>query len=716
MTAVPRIRSIITTRYRSNWPTWQMVHEWEDILAKILAVPIRAFGETCMLPDPYCLQNNYDLLFLQLASELRYYEENRQLIPIVMDLWRDDFSDFLTIAPRFRLIFVTNLQAYEELSPRLSNLRYLPFSLADQYLNLPVPTKDIDIIQYGRRNPLLDQFMDQLLVNHPEIHYVTTDSFDQGKTIHIHSNTCGDMGESDSRRTFMTLLDRCKISLVSTVGMDGSRATGGIDPVSPRFLESMAAGCHLVGRIPDNKEFRTTGIAEVCHHVTSYQQFEQLVCTLLSQSDPPSSTYHLILQERLTSALPARIINALRSLNGSTQALPTAEELMQHTKPVHDLICRLHAVQQLSETIPASVAFTNYLTLCNVIASYREFHQLDLSYLYTEILKGLVSNDMVLLINALELAGMGTLDAALTIARRAVSLNPANQQAAFLSADLLRRCGHRTEARLACLEILKKWPDFDEAKAVQDMCDIDDVLPLPKEHYHLLHAAHCLLRPRRYVEIGVSNGKSLSLTQQGSSALGVDPLTGAVDHLFFHSLNETPTLFKLTSNEFFQNGCMEKAWGTHPFDMAFIDGLHLFEQALMDFIHLEQRSSPDSVIFIHDCLPVNRTGAERERTTMVWTGDVWKVIHCLKQVRPDLEIITFPARPSGLAMVRRLDSSSKLLSTQFDALVAHFLDAQLPEDLSERFRLLNVTDQPYEAILSAIRPYQNLQTGEGAAA
>ena len=716
MTAPPRIRSIITTRCCNRWPTWQMVHEWEDILATILGVPFRAIGKTCMLPDPYCLPNNYDLLFLQLASELQYYSENKQLIPIVMDLWRDDFSDFIKIAPHFRLLFVTNLQAYEELSPRLSNLRYLPFSLADQYFNQPLPIKDIDIIQYGRRNPQLDQFMSHLLANHPEIHYLTTEAFDQGKTIHIYSNKFGDMGESDSRRTFMNILSRCKVSLVSTVSMDGSRATGGIDPVSPRFLESMAAGCHLVGRIPDNKEFRATGITEVCHHVTSYQQFEQLICNLLSQHGPPNPKYHHIVQERLTSALPAQIISALRSLNGSTQTFPTAEELMQNTKPVHDLICRLNAVQQLTATIPASVAFNNYHTLCDVIASYREFHQLDLSHLYTEIVKRLASNDMVLLINALELVGMGTIEAALTIARRAVSLNPTNQQAAFLSADLLRRCGHRTEARLTCIEILKKWPDFDEAKAVQDMCDIDDTLPLPKEHYHLLHAAHCLLRPRRYVEIGVSNGKSLSLTQQGSSVLGVDPLTGDVDHLFFHSPNATPTLFKLTSNEFFQNDCMNTIWGTLPFDMAFIDGLHLFEQALMDFIHLEQRSSPDSIIFIHDCLPINITGAERERTTMVWTGDVWKVIHCLKQVRPDLEIVTFPVRPSGLAMVRRLDSSSKLLSTQFDTIVTHFLNAKLPEDMPERFRLLNVTDQPYEAILSAIQPYQKVQIRERTAA
>lgn len=705
-TTTPRIRSIVTTRNKTNWPTWQMVHEWEDILARILAVPLRQIGEPLMLPDRSCLPENYDLIFLQLASELRYYSGNTQLIPIVMDLWRENFAEFVQQAPCFKLVFVTNLQAFRELSSLVPNLRHLPFSLADQYLNCSSTTKDFDIIQYGRRNPLLDKFMACLLEKHPDIHYVTTEAFEDEKKVRLYSNKLGCIGESDSRSRFMDIVSRSRISLVSTVGMDDSRDTGGIDPVSPRFIESLAAGCHLVGRIPDNEEFATTGIGRLCHHVETYPQFESTVLTLLHQKNTVLNQGQNILPERLTSTLPARILDELYSIHGIVRTPITTGELMQNARPATDLSRRLGTLRQLAGSIAPDLAFSNYQTLCDVIASYSEFHQLDLSDFYTTIITDQSTTDAALLFAALELSATGDTTAAITLVRRVRQINPSNLEAAFLHADLLRRRCCYDEARLVCLELQKLCPDSCAARAALDMCDIDEALPLAKEHYHLLGTAHQLLRPKRYLEIGVSNGKSLSLARYGTETIGVDPLTASPDQQFFHSPEVIPALFKLTSNDFFRHGCMEQTWSGQPFNMAFIDGLHLFEQALMDFAHLEQRSAPDSIIFIHDCLPVSTAGASRERNTMVWTGDVWKVIHCLKSVRPDLAITTFPVRPSGLAMIRRLDSSSRLLSTQFDAVVHHFMEARLPEDMDERFKLLNVTDMPFTTVLSDIAPFQ----------
>lgn len=707
----PRIRSIITTRYRSNWPTWQMVHEWEDILAMLFAVPLRPIGESCMLPTPDTLPQNYDLIFLQLAGELRFYAQNPQLIPIVMDLWRDDFDEFAKYAPKFPLIFVCNLQAFQELSPRLGNLRHLPFTLADQYLDQDLPEKDIDIIQYGRRNPLLDRFMARFLGEFPETHYLTTEAFSEEKKVRIYSNRLGEMGPSDSRMTFIRLLNRCKVSLVSTVGMDGSRNTGGIDPVSPRFLESMAAGCHLVGRIPDNEEFAATGLTRVCHHVIDYEGFRNTVLDLLARPDKQAE-YRRILQQRLTSSLAPIIQRALGSLIGRSFEF-SLEVFMQQRIPRTDIERRLQGLTLKAPELSESTSFMNYLTLADAIAFYREFHHLDLSDLFSQIITQQTSLASSLLFCAMELLGKGYGEAASSTAERTAQLAPSSSCAAFLRAEILRRLGRLEQSRLACMQALTQWPQLQEARAVLDMCDVAEVLPTPREHYHVLHCAHMLLQPDRYVEIGVSNGKSLALCKSGSP-IGVDPLTAAPEELCFHSPDVIPALFKLTSNDFFQQGCMERIWGEQPFNMAFIDGLHLFEQALMDFIHLEHRSSPDSIIFIHDCLPVSIAGASRERNTMVWTGDVWKVIVCLKRIRPDLEIVTFPVRPSGLAMVRRLDRSSRVLANQFDTLVSLFVDAQLPESMAERFQLLNVTDTPYEeAIAEVLRqqgPWQGRQT------
>jgi hypothetical protein len=134
-------------------------------------------------------------------------------------------------------------------------------------------------------------------------------------------------------------------------------------------------------------------------------------------------------------------------------------------------------------------------------------------------------------------------------------------------------------------------------------------------------------------------------------------------------------------------------------EMAFLDGLHLFEQTLRDFINVERFSDPETMIFIHDGLPVNRLVAERDRKTAFWVGDVWKIIPCLKEVRPDLEIITFPVQPSGLTLIRGLDPKSRILERQFDVITNHFRELELPESWEERNRLLNITSQSPEQVL-----------------
>jgi hypothetical protein len=391
----------------------------------------------------------------------------------------------------------------------------------------------------------------------------------------------------------------------------------------------------------------------------------------------------------------------------NTNSLFNQEVFKLAAKPMTDLAYRLALLKEIKAELPPSTAFINYRTLCEVIGFYAEFWGLDLFQCFGDIMASQGTLSEALQYQALELLYRKEPQAACTVARRAMELAPDNSDAVTLYADLLRRAGEREAGQVVCRELLSKFPDSDEARGVLDMCDVDEQLPLEMEHYHLLHNAHNTLRPRRYIEIGIATGRSLALVGAGTSVIGVDPMTAIPEQQFFHSPAAAPRLFRVTSDDFFQQGLMEREWGNQSFDMAFIDGLHRFEQALKDFINLERRSDPSSMIFIHDCLPVSLIGAERQCRSMVWTGDVWKIIPCLKAVRPDLEIITFPVRPSGLAMVRNLDSRSKVLSSQFDTIVEHFIAATLPENMSERFRLLNVTYEAPRTALGRVLAVQN---------
>ena len=89
--------------------------------------------------------------------------------------------------------------------------------------------------------------------------------------------------------------------------------------------------------------------------------------------------------------------------------------------------------------------------------------------------------------------------------------------------------------------------------------------------------------------------------------------------------------------------------------MAFIDGMHHFEYALRDFINIEPLCRTGSVVFIHDCYPIDARSAERDQVTAFWSGDIWRLLVLLKKYRPDLAIHTLGTPPTGLGLITRLD-------------------------------------------------------------
>ncbi len=210
------------------------------------------------------------------------------------------------------------------------------------------------------------------------------------------------------------------------------------------------------------------------------------------------------------------------------------------------------------------------------------------------------------------------------------------------------------------------------------------------DYYDWLQCFHQLLHPATYIEIGLGHGRSLALANPETRAIGIDPYQGIWEHLHYACPHGPATLFPLTSDDFFANHDVRKIIGQETFDLAFIDGLHLFEQALKDFINLERYARKDSVILIHDCLPISPIVAERERCTGFWTGDVWRIIPCLKTFRPELKLFTIPTKPSGLAVVTDLNPTSTVLVDHYEKIVDYYSGLNLPTTMAERFMLLNV--------------------------
>jgi hypothetical protein len=219
---------------------------------------------------------------------------------------------------------------------------------------------------------------------------------------------------------------------------------------------------------------------------------------------------------------------------------------------------------------------------------------------------------------------------------------------------------------------------------------------------------HRLLVPATYLEIGVNQGSSLALARPPTLAFGVDP--AADIQVQFHT--ETH-LFPKTSDEFFARKNLEQLLGGQTLRLAFIDGLHLYEQALLDFINVEAHCGPESVILLHDTLPLDEATQERERQMAFHTGDVWKTVLCLKHYRPDLDIFTIATPWSGLTVVTKLDPQSRVLADGYAGAVERFLNLPFSSVSDDLNSALNVVPNDWELVAPRFQPQSGRRESTG---
>lgn len=220
-----------------------------------------------------------------------------------------------------------------------------------------------------------------------------------------------------------------------------------------------------------------------------------------------------------------------------------------------------------------------------------------------------------------------------------------------------------SEAIILCRQVLANDPDNLEAHSLWALAQ----LPGP-DYYEMLKRIHRHLRPATYVEIGIDKGSTIAVAALGTRIVGIDP-----DPQLSRPLPESVRIFRETSDEFFAKHDLCEELGGRPVDLALIDGMHLFEFALRDFINIERCCTAASTCLVHDCYPLDEPTSGRDRVTQFWTGDVWKLILCLRKYRPDLDVHTVATPPTGLAVIRCLDPTSRVLVDRLDSMCDEFM-------------------------------------------
>ncbi len=301
---------------------WDVVFRWEDEFARMLNIPLIHVGKEYdniykpsltrkilnranfyQLSDRYFFApDRYYLAFHIGPPGVYSFHSRKNVIPIIIDFWKsENLKRFESIFSLNKIVFITSREVYNYLLDKKLdiNLDHLALSLPDgAAVDVSNQKRIFDLIQLGRQNQQLTSYTKRFLNEFPETNYIYAEKID-GR-MKMFSTRDGALGEFTTHDAFLNLLKQTKISLVSAPGLDDdAQRTGGFSPVTPRFLESAACGCYLVGVYPDNDDFRYFGINEVCANVTDYNSFKTIVLQYLQNQKTPD--YSSFLQRHLSS-------------------------------------------------------------------------------------------------------------------------------------------------------------------------------------------------------------------------------------------------------------------------------------------------------------------------------------------------------------------------------------------------------------------------------
>lgn len=149
---------------------------------------------------------------------------------------------------------------------------------------------------------------------------------------------------------------------------------------------------------------------------------------------------------------------------------------------------------------------------------------------------------------------------------------------------------------------------------------------------------------KSYLEIGYFKGWSFDNVKCGIK-VAVDPFPSKTEILqslpkgeyigepFGHSEGGADTLYKMTSDEYFENYA-----SPYIFDIIFIDGLHEASQVERDIKNSLDHLSPGGTIVLHDCNPPTLAHATTGDNAGNWNGDVYKAFI---KARTELPFLTY---------------------------------------------------------------------------
>lgn len=328
-----RLNKIISRRFGSNTPSWQIVFEWENIVADYLNLHIvsnKSFVQKFLYPiiNKIGLNGQYHKLIPQTGLGL-YYDSisitqtspmwNKNIIPVMIDFWLkdSDIPHFLDCYKDVPLLLVTNREVYEKLKKYQCKipLEHWGLSMPDQYKfdKKENYNKDIEFAIIGRPNPFFIRLLDEYAKNHRGFRYIFNKGVSSNRDYYYND---GEFFAKDTGRDFyIDLIRRTKISCYTTPGLDESkRETSEYNQVTPRVFEMLCNGCQIIGHYPISADTMWYNLQSIVPNVNNYIEFEQCLDRMRS-SEADISAVKSFMTSHYTSSRVITLRDILKKHN-----------------------------------------------------------------------------------------------------------------------------------------------------------------------------------------------------------------------------------------------------------------------------------------------------------------------------------------------------------------------------------------------------------------
>lgn len=264
-----------------------IVFEWEDILSAELRIPLRNHFSSIRYIGALCYRMPYlarffrpyknSLSFNIYANDI-FKTNYKSIIPWIIDFFyttSEEFQGFYRAYDKCPLVFISSREVYDVLVEKGCPLpiRHLGLSISDKYvLNSAILNeKKYDVGIMGRNSKILVDYCKRYQKAHPEFSYIFRDKAKDGSLCYCTSK--GEIiGPARTRGEYMQILQKIRVGLYATPGVDADRNVR-YNQVTPRFLEYIVSGCHVLSRYKTNSDTEFYDLDSMTSNIESYDHF-----------------------------------------------------------------------------------------------------------------------------------------------------------------------------------------------------------------------------------------------------------------------------------------------------------------------------------------------------------------------------------------------------------------------------------------------------------